>query len=337
MRVSRWIVGAALVITGGVWLLEPTRGLPIPMSTQLTGRWEPLAPIPEMPRYYVGVATVRGRLFVIGGVSSGRSEGQERFSVHAYDPGTNSWDVFPPLPKAAVMPNVAGVGDQLYVLGALGFNNTWVFDFDRRVWLARQPLPVPQLGSAVVGVRGSTVFLAGGAVRGRSANNLNTGVRQSSLLAYHTATDTWERLPDMPTGVAYASGAVIGDTLWVLGGSTNKARTDQVLAYDMTARRWSTKAPLPVSLSSAPAAAIGNRIYVTGGIATDTGSISAETRMLDPATGVWTLLASLPTPRFATHGAVINGRFYVPAGMKMSSSDPDATPVVSSTLEVFVP
>jgi N-acetylneuraminic acid mutarotase len=236
-----------------------------------------------------------------------------------------------------VMPNVVGVGDQLYLLGSLDVNKSFVYDHNKRTWVARAPLPVPRLGSAAVGVHGTTIFLAGGAIRGLSGNNLNTGVRQSSLLAYDTLKDTWEKLPDLPIPVGYAAGSVIGNEFWVMGGSTNLARTDQVMVYDIRGRRWSTKAPLPVSLSSAAFATIGNHIYLTGGIATESGEISAATMVFDAIAGTWASVAPLPTPRFATHAAVIDGRLYVPTGLGMAVGDPNDGPSMLPTLEVFVP
>jgi hypothetical protein len=306
------------------------------LSAEAQGRWDTLASMPEMPRFYVGVAAARGRLFVVGGVAT-KPDGPERFAVHAYDPGTNTWETLPPAPEPMVMPNVVGVGDQLYLLGSLDVNKSFTYDFDKRTWTGRAQLPVPRLGSAAVGVNGTTIFLAGGAIRGLSGNNLNTGVRQSSLLAYDTVKDTWDTLPDLPVAVGYAAGSVIGDEFWVMGGSTNLARTDQVLVYDIRNKRWSTKAPLPVSLSSAAFATIGNHVYLTGGIATESGEISAATMVFDPVADKWSTVAPLPTPRFATHAAVIDGRLYVPTGLGMADGDPNDGPVMLPTLEVFVP
>ena len=59
-------------------------------------------------------------------------------------------------------------------------------------------------------------------------------------------------------------------------------------------------------------------------------------RVFDPATGEWTSLAPLPTPRFATHAAVIDGRVYVPTGVGLPPDGSDI-PAVLPSLEVFIP
>jgi N-acetylneuraminic acid mutarotase len=193
---------------------------------------------------------------------------------------------------------------------------------------------MPGRGAAAVGVSGTTVYLAGGAVRGQSANMLNTGMRQSTLLAYDTAADEWQTLAALPVAVGYATGAVVGNQLWVMGGSTDLARTDQVLAFDIAGGQWAMKGPLPVGLSSATTAVLGGRIYLIGGIATSIGRINGDTLVLDLTTETWTTLVPLPTPRFAMGSGVIDGRIYVPTGeAELGVNMFGATPA----FEVFTP
>jgi N-acetylneuraminic acid mutarotase len=282
---------------------------------------------------YVGVAAAGGRLFVVGGFGTGA----DARAVHAYDPAANAWETLEPLPSAFSMPNVAGVGNKLYVLGALDVRDVLEYDLATRRWTAKAPLPVDRgRGVAAVGVWGTTILVAGGILPGRSANMLNTGVRVPELLAYDTAGDRWERLPDMALPRGYAMGAVIGDLFWVAGGSTDFVRTEQVDAFDLKARMWVHKPPLPVTLSSGAVAVLKGRMYIIGGIATSTGMIVPDNLALDPATGTWTDLAPMPTPRFATGAAAIGDRIYVPTGAAMLSQRPMDFGAVSA-LEAFVP
>lgn len=297
-----------------------------------SSRWEPRAEMPEPARMYVGVTAVRDRVFVVGGF--GRP-GDDRI-VQSYDPAADRWEVHPELPRSFPMPNVAGVGGKLFVLGGLAANETLEYDPDSRRYTARRPLPVEVgRGAAAVGVIGTKVVVAGGITPGRSANMLNTGVRQREVFAYDTVRDEWEPLPDMPLPRAYAMAGVLGSLFFVAGGSTDFVRTDQVDALDLGARRWVDRPPLPWTLSSAAAAVLGGRLHVVGGIATETGTITPETLVMDPATGGWGTAAPMGTPRFAMGAAAVAGRLYVPAGAALVRPPMEFQPV--RALEVFVP
>jgi hypothetical protein len=304
------------------------------IASLMAGRWEALPPLPETPRFYVGVAAARGRVFVVGGYR----QPSEMVLVHAFDTATSTWEALPPLPVPTPMANAAAVGDRLFVLGGQETTATFEYDFDGKAWLARAPVPVARgRGAAAVAVHGNKVLLAGGLLRGLSMNMLATGERVRDLLAYDTAADTWETLPEAPIALGYAMGAVVGDQFFVMGGSY-AARTAEVLVFDARARTWGTGVPLPLTLSSAAAGVIGGKVVVTGGIASTTGMINPNTWAFDPAnpTAGWTELTPITTPRFAMGGAVVGNRFYVPTGMGVGPLGPmDFRPLPA--LEVFIP
>jgi N-acetylneuraminic acid mutarotase len=330
-RPRAWIVLAALAACGACGSEPATDAWPPP-----PGRWEKRAEMPELPRFWAGAATARGRVFVIGGViPGGFANGPERVAVHAYDPAANTWEKMPPLPRPMIIPNVAAVGDSIYVLGSMDVKDTFAFDFDQRAWVAKKPLPVERgIGGAVVGVWKTTIFLAGGAFPGQSANNLNTGVRVSSLLAYETTRDEWQARKELPVAVGYGVGGVIGDQLWFLGGSTDVARTEQILLYTIPTDTWAAAGKLPKSMSSGAAVVMDGRILITGGIATSVGMFNEDTYLFDPPARFGDMAAML-TPRWGNVAAVLGGRVYVSSGLKQSD-DPDL-PVVSPELEVFIP
>jgi N-acetylneuraminic acid mutarotase len=312
--------------------VSATDGEPWPPAA---GHWDTLAPVPALPRFYGGMAAARGRLFMIGGVAPGKFDtGPERTAVQAYTPATNSWETLAPLPTPVIMPNVVGVGDQLYVLGAMDVIAAFAYDFNTRDWVFKRMLPVTRgPGGAVVGVWNTTVLLAGGAVHGQSANDLNTGMRQSTLLAYETTRNEWTTLPEMPVAVGYALGAVINDQLWVMGGSTDFARTDDVLVYDIPTRTWSASAvKLPAKISSGAAAVIRGRIYMPSGLEGVAAQLKQETLVFNPPAG-FASVAAIPTPRFGNAAAVIDGKLYVASGLKAVGDSYDVAP----DFEVFTP
>ena len=314
----------------------PDTGMTTPDAGALSGTWRELAPVPR-PRFMNGATAVGGKLYLVGGtVPAAFDTSPERFMVTAYDPKTDTWTDLPTLPIPVIQPNVAGVGDRLFVLGSIDSNQTFVFDAANQAWVEKQPFPINAgRGAASVGVDGTTVYLAGGVIRGLSANALDTGVRQSTLLAYDTTGDSWRTLASLPVAVGYATGAIVDGLFWVMGGSTNNERTDQVLAFDLKGGQWMTKDPLPADISSAGAGVIGGRIFIVAGVMGAVATFHAQPISMDPSVGTWTALAPMPMPRFGMGAGVIDGTIYVPSGL-----GPVDTPdmfAVTASLEAFTP
>jgi hypothetical protein len=298
------------------------------------GRWESLAPMTSTPRYYVGVAAVGERVFVVGGVAAGNPGAS--MEVTAYNTRSAQWETISPLPAPFYMLNVAGVAGKLYVLGGRDVKTALAYDVAAKKWETLAPVPVERgRGQSAVGVWGSKILLAGGVIPGQSANNLNTGVRQSDVLAYDTISGGWEELPRLALTRGYCMGAVIGSRFWVMGGSSDFVRTDDVTVLDLATNTWEDQPALPITLSSAGAAVLNGRVYLVGGIASGTGMIGPATFYLDPAGGSFEQAAVMLTPRFATGAATVDGKIYVPTGIAEGAMANTFAPVPA--LEVFTP
>jgi N-acetylneuraminic acid mutarotase len=302
------------------------------------GHWEARADMPGPTRTYPGVAAVGSRVFVVGGFSRplGSTTTTVYDTVTAYDTDTGKWEMLDPLPKPITGVNLAGVGGKLYVLGGFDVRESYEYDLAARRWSPKSPVPVTRgHGVAAIGLLGTKILLAGGAQPGQSANNLNTGVRVGDVLSYDTATDQWERLPAMDVPRGYAMGAVLANSFWVIGGSSDFTRTDEVIALDLTTRVWREGPKPPVTVSSAGVGVLGGRIYVVGGVITGSGAIGPLTLVLDPVAGAWDSGAPLNTPRFATGAAAIGGKIYFPGGVALVTAPGGFAAV--PTLEVFIP
>jgi N-acetylneuraminic acid mutarotase len=293
------------------------------------GSWKALPPMPDPPRFYLGAAGLGDRVVVIGG-----NLAPESTLAQAFDTKTKTWQTLDALPSPYSMPSVATVGDRLFVLG--GFRSQAAIEYDAQGhWVARAQLPlVGGRGAAAVGVWGTKILIAGGILPGQSNNMLNTGVRQVDVVAYDTASDTWQVLAPMTEARGYSMGAVVGDRFWVFGGSTNDARTGAVQSLDLVQNRWTDEPPLDRTLSSAAVVVLADRIYLIGGVASSVGAVTPDTLLYAQSTGTLTPLALMPTPRFASAAAVVGGSIYVAGGTVVASpTDVHAT----SAFEVFTP
>jgi hypothetical protein len=293
------------------------------------GSWETLPPMPDPPRFYLGAAGLGDRVVVIGG-----NLAPESTLAQAYDTKTRTWQTLEALPSPYTMPSVAVVGDRLFVLG--GFRSQATIEYDAQGhWVPRAPMPLTGgRGAAAVGVWGTKIVIAGGILPGLSNNMLNTGVRQVDVVAYDTASDTWQTLAPMTVARGYSMGAVVGDQFWVFGGSTNDERTGAVQALDFAKNEWIDRPPLDRTLSSAAVGVVADRIFLIGGVASSVGAVTPDTLLYARDTGMLTTFAPMPTPRFACAGAVVGGSIYVAGGTVMASpTDVHAT----ATLEAFTP
>lgn len=75
---------------------------------------------------------------------------------------------------------------------------------------------------------------------------------------------------------------------------------------------WAAATALPAALRDAAAAVYAAKVYVFGGF--NGGTAQSAARVYDPATGVWTTLASLPYARGGHAAATVRGRLYAVGG-----------------------
>jgi N-acetylneuraminic acid mutarotase len=132
-------------------------------------------------------------------------------------------------------------------------------------WSTAHPLPEPlqEMHGAVLD---GQVYIAGGFDR--------SGQPTARAYRYHTASDTWERIADLPAPRHHMPLVVAYDTLYAVGGlSDTDFRAEATLwAYRVDRNAWEVRAPLPTPRASLPTArhglavaAVNGKIYVIGG------------------------------------------------------------------------
>lgn len=146
-------------------------------STDLRGHgdaaWTALPPIADGPRQEHSVVALGRSVYVIGGtvLDAGAPFGVSTSGrVEVYDTRRGTWSTAAPVPVPMNHLNAAAVGGKIYVLGGLsggatwvGLPNSYVYDPKADAWTALPSAPADTWrGSAVMGVRGTTIYLAGG-------------------------------------------------------------------------------------------------------------------------------------------------------------------------------
>lgn len=110
---------------------------------------------------------------------------------------------------------------------------------------------------------------------------------------------TFRALPDLPEAITNASLALLGNTLYLAGGETKDAVSDELLALDLSQpdAGWRVEAALPYPVSHACVVAQADGIYLMGGRKRNPGDVSDfydGVWHYEPATSEWTARASLP-------------------------------------------
>ncbi|MEO7733825.1 MAG: kelch repeat-containing protein [Kofleriaceae bacterium] len=193
-------------------------------------------------------------------------------STHRPDAPSSAWSVTT-MPRKALEPGVAALGQQVVVLG--GFDTG-----------ARDGLDI----------------------------TARTDV-------FDVAEGTWSQLPDAPVRWTHINLAVVGTTLYLVGGleGSQFVARGESFALDPIARSWGTRAAMPPGDERGAAGVVtaAGRIYLLGGASTT--DALATCLEYDIVADTWSALPDLPAPR--SH----------PAAMRMT----DGTLIVAGGLETL--
>ncbi|KAK8104013.1 galactose oxidase [Apiospora kogelbergensis] len=335
------------------------RALPSSQIQELSGaesHWETLPSLPLGPRQEDSVAALGTDVYILAGITSAAPNATAYPSLHlvqAYCTKSRAWrrvaDVPMPLNHAHLA--AAGAG-KLYILGSLTgdgpFTPTgvgYVYDAGADAWtrLSGGDLPTGlERGAGAVGVwRDRFIMVAGGMVY----NNPFTGIQNTvaDVSVFDTQMGVWLPRGDWPAlpdgGRDHAGGAVVGDTMYVVGGRRNGGINvkGDVFALDLgaspQARRWVAKAGMLTPRGGLMAAAVDGKIYTFGGEGLETqgagpSGVFDDVEVYDTETDSWEKLPAWPAPRHGTGAAVVAGKIYMPGGANMTG--PGATSVVDA-------
>ena len=127
----------------------------------------------------------------------------------------------------------------------------------------------------------------------------------------------WRDLAPLPAGRAGFALASYGyegaQYLYVIGGQSEGAASDQVLRFDSAGKAWVAFSAKPTAVSDVQAAVIGSRIYVPGGRA-KSGEVLDVFEAYEPQRDRWVTLAKLPQARSGYALATVEGKLYLFGG-----------------------
>lgn len=163
------------------------------------------------------VTTFEGKIYVFGGTND-----IALAEASIYDPAQDSWEMLPLLPAFRHHCIAAVVNDKIYIVSGRDVvieevqAESFVFDPVTQIYEEVAPIRTPR-GGAAGGELGGLIYVFGG------EGNVNDpmGIFHEAEV-YDPATDTWASLPDMVVPRHGFGAAVIGDRMYLPGGSTSQ-------------------------------------------------------------------------------------------------------------------
>ncbi|XP_033465798.2 kelch-like protein 33 [Epinephelus lanceolatus] len=256
--------------------------------------WRRLGEIPDNPKFRHGVASMLGRLYVVGGCYFYTKDDVMK-SAYSYDPLKNSWKRLADMHEFRSNFSVVVHEERLYAIGGDKEINTNVdsvemYNPDTDSWSFVQPLDQALSGYAVTVIDGG-FFISGG---------FNCKyVCLVSMFLHHPERGT-TYLADMTHDRAQHCMEPLRGHLYVAGGVCNlrKFYTDQLACevYDPVADSWTAFTSLPVPHVGAASAVLEGKVYVLGGYCQEDYSESGLVHRLDPSTQRWENMGKVPGP-----------------------------------------
>jgi len=211
--------------------------------------------------------------------------------------------------------SVANVGDT--IIAALGLDSvdgdtvtTRLYSIAHDTWSLGADAPGPSSEGAGV-AHGGLFYNVGGRIGGPGS------AARSDIWSYDLEADAWDAtLTPMPTARAGLAIAVVGDSIYAIGGRSATAGPCRFIRgaplalverYDISSDTWTAVAPLLAPRSDLAAAVVGGKIYVFGGCDA-AGAILADVDVYDPRTDTWSAApADMPTARAGMYAVTTKG------------------------------
>lgn len=262
--------------------------------------WSSFAAMPT-PRSDATATSLAGKIYVIGGLQQGFSNGLS--TVEAYETASNNWSTRAPLPVTTVRAASAAYGGKLYVFGGYQPNSgimlksTYEYNPTTNAWIQRQDMPAPIRDVGAATACNGKIYVIGSGVN----------------YEYTVATNTWAtRTPAPQTGVVQKGrGLVIGSDqrIYLINDRNYFTGSDPVVyAYLFTNDTWYQTTNTLTGYSSNAAAHLNGYLYIVGGYT----KFTAPTNRLQKSSvlgscGCFTFKGKPALLCYATEGVKVGG------------------------------
>ena len=247
---------------------------PVSGATVAENSWVSKA-VMNRARAYLGVATVNGKIYAIGG-DQGRYMGNVMNALgmtydvinvtEEYDPNLDRWVLKAQMPTARARFGIAVYQNKIYCIG---------------------------------GYKGEVIVINAAIYESKTEYH-----DVSANEVYDPVTNTWEVKKPLPTPRHSATTNMVDGKIYVIGGYS--IETHQSLnvfeVYDPETDTWATKLPPPIEVVGSASAVVDNKIFVLGEKWTgdERHPVQYVIQIYDPETDIWSIKESAPTFHWAS-------------------------------------
>jgi N-acetylneuraminic acid mutarotase len=200
---------------------------------------------------------------------------------------------------------------------------TYMYDPLTNTWKRLADIPTPRRSACSASVNGRLLVI-GGTTTGY---NTTPAVPINTVEAYDPVTDSWTTLSPMPTARFGTTAAVIGSSVYVIGGfDSSNTSTAIVEKFDPTGNSWSAADSLPAPLGDAMSVAIDSGIIVFGGHTILGQGGFGDVYEYNAAAGVWNPRANkMMLPVHSAGAVIVANHIYVFGGISLPNGSPTGT------------
>jgi len=206
----------------------------------LRDEWKPAKPL-SVPRNRLGVATIDGYIYAIGGGNGNTFH----TSVERYDPKQDEWKTLMPLNFPRIGVAVAVLGRKLYAIGGFDGRNRLrsveCYDVDTDLWALVSPLVERRSGAGAASLH-KYVYAIGG---------YNGDAQLNSVERYDPVLDTWTVTSPLIHRRSALSATVHCDKLYVIGGYDGEGFLNTLEEYVPEEDRWKLVSSMNLGRSGA--------------------------------------------------------------------------------------
>jgi hypothetical protein len=234
--------------------------------------------------------------------------------MELYDKDSEDWISVAAMGTARSSFGACVVAGEAYVIGGrdsdyASLSSVEKYSPSRDAWSVVAALPQKRAHSAAVSM-GSAIYVLGGVV----GDNYDIS---ASVLKLDVAKGTWSEVASMPEARMVCVACVVGTDIYMFGGEDEEEDWQAtVFKYDTEGNAWEEIAPMPATEIGHSVSVIDGLIYIIGA-----GDESRDVLRFEPATGVWSTLASTIHGRWRAASYVLDGCLYAAGGTASPSHE----------------
>jgi N-acetylneuraminic acid mutarotase len=225
-----------------------------------------------------------------------------------------------------------------YFLGRINENSTLNF-FNHHHKIMKKPIPVAIITLiTIISIGADYAFASTDGVQPEIPLTENSKISLDLQNKINLTKEYWKTLEPMPTHRQEISAAVIGNEIYVIGGSDiTTSALNIVEVYNTKTDTWRTISPMPAKLHHQASSSYQGKIFVVGGLNNDWVPVNSL-YIYDPQKDIWTKGADMPTARGALTAQFIDGKMYaVGGGLALPNDETEVYYPISDSWEKKTP